>query len=225
MRLLSIVAAIALTGVFITSAYADIVSLTPNAFGGGLEYAKNGPPDKWIEIQGWDWEVEAESSWVRTGVVSLNPPPLGGSSVSPFTDTGSLSIGITGLPPSAPQSIVHSMTVLQAHSPLSQIGHLVLDTEILQMDYAFTHPILGPLMFRESPTLMSLGQATVTDLGGGQFRISSFFEVFLELSIDGGQSWVPSTTGASRWEVVPAPGAAALLGLGGLVATRRRRGS
>jgi hypothetical protein len=50
----------------------------------------------------------------------------------------------------------------------------------------------GGLMIRESPSLASSGQTTITDLGGGQFKIDSFFDVFTELSLDGGQSWHPS---------------------------------
>jgi hypothetical protein len=50
------------------------------------------------------------------------------------------------------------------------------------------------MMIRESPTLASTGQTTITDLGGGQFRIDSFFDVFTELSLDGGQSWSPSNS-------------------------------
>ena len=51
----------------------------------------------------------------------------------------------------------------------------------------------GGTLIRESPTRQSLGQTQITDLGGGQFRIDSFFDVFTELSVDGGQTWLPST--------------------------------
>ena len=30
--------------------------------------------EKWIEIQGWDWEVEAESSWTKGGGASVGKP-------------------------------------------------------------------------------------------------------------------------------------------------------
>jgi len=63
---------------------------------------------------------------------------------------------------------------------------------------------------------------TVTPLAGGLFQISSYFDIFFELSTDGGLNWAPSTNGPTHLELVPAPGAAALLGLGGLMATRRR---
>ena len=33
--------------------------------------------EKWIEIQGWDWEVEAESSWTKGGGASVGTPNPG----------------------------------------------------------------------------------------------------------------------------------------------------
>jgi hypothetical protein len=49
------------------------------------------------------------------------------------------------------------------------------------------------VMIRESPTLASLGQHRIIPLGGGQYAIDSFFDVFTELSLDGGQTWKPSS--------------------------------
>src|SRR5262249_29938883 len=43
------------------------------------------------------------------------------------------------------------------------------------------------------PTLQSTGQTKITSLGGGGFRIDSFFDVFTETSTDGGASWSPSS--------------------------------
>ncbi len=47
----------------------------------------------------------------------------------------------------------------------------------------------GSVMIRESPTLPSLGRAT---MHGSPPDISSFFDVFFELSVDGGQTWSPA---------------------------------
>ena len=72
----------------------------------------------------------------------------------------------------------------------------------------------GGILIRESPTLQSQGQTTITSIGGGQFRIDSFFDIFTELSIDGGQTWIPSN-GATRVELgTPEPGTSLLIGLG-----------
>ena len=68
------------------------------------------------------------------------------------------------------------------------------DTEMLQLD------LNGgcALMVRESPTLQSTGKTAITDLGGGQFKIDSFFDIFTELSTDCGQTWHPSTNAAGN---------------------------
>src|SRR5687768_16531497 len=49
----------------------------------------------------------------------------------------------------------------------------------------------GTLRIRESPTRQSLGRTSIRSLPGGTYRIDSFFDVFVELSIDDGQTWRP----------------------------------
>jgi hypothetical protein len=56
---------------------------------------------------------------------------------------------------------------------------------------------------RESPTLTSGGITDIADVGGGLYYIDSFFDVYTELSIDGGQ-WMAQTTQAGRMTLVPA---------------------
>jgi hypothetical protein len=86
-------------------------------------------------------------------------------------------------------------------------------SEMLAMNLSGTSPF-GPFMLRESPTLASVGQTTVTDLGGGQYNVNSFFDVFTELSLDGGASWIPSAASA-RMTLVPEPSQFLLMALGG----------
>jgi hypothetical protein len=57
---------------------------------------------------------------------------------------------------------------------------------------------------RESPSKASEGKTKVDDLGGGQFEIDSFFDVFVELSIDGGP-FQQQTNEPLRMELVPEP--------------------
>ncbi len=76
-----------------------------------------------------------------------------------------------------------------------------IETEILSLE--LTGGTLPPLVrLRESPTLASRGQIISTDLGGGQYQIDSFFDVFTELSLDGGATWMPGSP-ASRSHLVP----------------------
>ena len=57
------------------------------------------------------------------------------------------------------------------------------------------------IQLRESPTLQSLGVTDIWDLGGGLYEIDSFFDVFTELSVDGGP-WTAQTTEAARITLV-----------------------
>jgi hypothetical protein len=75
------------------------------------------------------------------------------------------------------------------------------DTEIISM--SLTGDVGGiSIQIRESPALSSVGQTTVTDTGGGQWEIDSFFDVFTEISIDGGP-FQPQTNPAGRIILVP----------------------
>jgi HYR domain len=47
-------------------------------------------------------------------------------------------------------------------------------------------------MIRESPTRASKGFTSVRPLAAGGFMVGSFFDIFTEISLDGGKSWSPS---------------------------------
>lgn len=49
------------------------ISLFDKADGESTEAGK----EKWIEVQGWDWTVEAESSWTKGGGASVGKPVPG----------------------------------------------------------------------------------------------------------------------------------------------------
>lgn len=93
-------------------------------------------------------------------------------------------------------------------------------TEMLQLDISGGSFPPGQIM-RESPTLPSVGQTTITDLHNGNFRIDSFFDVFTELSVDGGANWFPAS--GPLHIVLPEPGSLSALAVASLTLLRRRR--
>ncbi|MBX7209617.1 MAG: choice-of-anchor D domain-containing protein [Verrucomicrobiaceae bacterium] len=66
----------------------------------------------------------------------------------------------------------------------------VLDLEVLSLS-ATSLP--GGIMIRESPTLQSTGQHTIRQVPSGNYYVSSFFDVFTEISADGGATWIPGS--------------------------------
>lgn len=77
------------------------------------------------------------------------------------------------------------------------------DTEMVSM--SLTGDVGGiPIEIRESPVRSSEGETRVDDIGGGQFEIDSFFDVFTEVSIAGGP-FQPQTNAAVRMDLHDAP--------------------
>ena len=72
-----------------------------------------------------------------------------------------------------------------------QPGFTFYDTEMLQLDISGGNLPPG-MRLLESPTLASTGKTAISPASGGGFVIDSFFDVFTELSTDGGGSWNPS---------------------------------
>jgi hypothetical protein len=155
------------------------------------------------------------------GSAILNP--VGPDEVEHFVSDLNGMVSVSG-------AVILPPTALQMSGPVDTIVHGkvgnvtgTFQTEMLSMDLSGTTPF-GAVMVRESPTLPSLGNTSITDIGGGNFHIDSFFDVFTELSIDGGQTWIPQSDGPTHVVLcVPEPGCMSLLGLGGLLLVRRRK--
>ncbi len=150
------------------------------------------------------------------------PPSVPGSmNTDVFASTLLGTLTTNGLNPtaiSAPAGVSVNVTFV------SEVGALrTFNTEITQFDVSGGN--LPPnIRLRQSATQPTLGQTTVQDLGGGRFRIDSFFDVFTDLSLDGGQTWIPSDrSGHVELQALPEPSTVLLLGMGvGLLAARRR---
>jgi hypothetical protein len=124
---------------------------------------------------------------------------------------------------------------VQLYGPVSvlikdyHVGDLgAFQTEMLSM--TLSNPVLPGILVRESPTLASTGSTSISSdpsVGAGNVRIGSFFDIFTELSLDGGQNWQAQTNGAARVTLqsnIPEPATLSLFAAGlGLLGLRRRK--
>ena len=78
------------------------------------------------------------------------------------------------------------------------------DTEMLALNIQGGDLPPG-VMLRESPTLPSRGSTQITPQADGTYRIGSFFDIFVEVSLDGGQTWSPAQAPARVELVCDAP--------------------
>ena len=82
---------------------------------------------------------------------------------------------------------------------------------------------------RLEPAAGGTGSTTTTDLGGGMFNIHSFFDVFTDLSIDGGTTWTPGNGVMLTLQSIPEPSTWIMLVTAGVMVpayvrwSRRRR--
>jgi hypothetical protein len=147
--------------------------------------------------------------------VSFPPPAPGMHDVHNFPSQIDCFVSFDGVNYS-PFSTSASVTVYIA-SGIDSGNTRNFDTEMLGLDASLG----GGVMIRESPTLASTGQTSITDNGNGTYMIDSFFDVFTELSVDGGMTWMPDLNGPARMTLTPEPATLLLLGLGGLVLRKR----
>ena len=119
----------------------------------------------------------------------ITPPPLNGTAIysnaNTFVDLEfSLDNGASWTPGRASGGVAASIRHTQDTG-----GTQLFDTEMLSLNIANA---AAGFQLRESPTRQSLGKHTVRPGNNGNYFVSSFFDVFLDLSIDGGASWVPA---------------------------------
>src|SRR5436190_7909445 len=135
---------------------------------------------------------------------SFPPPPLLGTTTHSFGSTVNMNVSVDGGTTFNPFSAPAAVTV-KVDSTSDVGSSRFFDTEMLQLDISGGTLPAG-VMFRESPTKASLGRTSVRqDPATGQNYISSFFDVFTELSTDGGASWSPQTNHSGDVSLPPVP--------------------
>jgi hypothetical protein len=144
--------------------------------------------------------IRESPSKASLGKTSIQPMPGGGYHIDSFFDV---------------------FTELSV-APGTPVPEGTFDTEMLSMDLRGVSPD-GPFMIRESPTLPSLGHTSIKRQSNGLYHIDSFFDIFTELSLDGGQTWVPGNGRMTQRHAVPLPAAVwgGGVALAGVVLRRR----
>ncbi|MBA4312083.1 MAG: hypothetical protein C0417_05595 [Chlorobiaceae bacterium] len=107
-----------------------------------------------------------------------------------FSASSDFSVSLDG---GSTWQIVHSPVSLSIDiaNVADSVGVGLYEAEVLSMNISGGSLMAG-IMIRESPTLKSRGRLIVDTLVSG-YTMSSFFDIFTEVSFDGGGSWSPST--------------------------------
>lgn len=152
---------------------------------------------------------------VFTELQQIAPPGPGTTSIDSFFDVFTeIGLSLPGGLSQIRESPTRQSTIRTTNSGPTPTGDgTVFDTEMLSLD--LSGGTLPPgLLIRESPTLPSLGKTSIRESPTlGLYHIDSFFDVFTELSIDGGQTWTPAD-GPMHLTGVPEPSTLTLAGLG-----------
>lgn len=126
-------------------------------------------------------DVRVDSGMLHAFAKSGQPPRRGQTT---SVQTGAL-LDMTGfaggsqVSESAPALMEFSVTNVSGGGKVKDYS-----AELSQLDVAGSR-----FMLRESPSFRSVGGVQTTRVPGGNFRIVSFFDVFVDVSVDGGATW------------------------------------
>ena len=123
---------------------------------------------------------------------SVEPPnEVGGSVLSTYLATF---VGELVLQPSVAGSVVtHALTVqarMAERITLSETrgSAQTFSTELVTFELRGSG-MPDNIVVRESSDLVSAGVTTITAVSGGMNRVESYYDVWLEISLDGGRTW------------------------------------
>ena len=119
------------------------------------------------------------------------PQRVGETVLSEYTATfvGELTLK----PPVVASTVTHPLTVLARMSESITLTGVsgdvrTFDTELVTFELQGT-AMPDNIMVRESPDHESAGLTTITSVSGGESRVETHYDVWLEISLDAGRSW------------------------------------
>jgi hypothetical protein len=174
----------------------DIIPTTPKHF-----FQQNLlPPTNGMYVSPAQWHAMYQNGIIisniahRVFTAGILPPPPGGPVTHTFGSTLefelSLNSGLTWSPVIMPVTT----TVLIGSNSTSS-GYSVYTNRMTGLTGSG-----GGVQIRQSPSLVSQGQTCIKPIQGG-YMISSFFDIYTEVSTDGGVSWKPATNGPAHVEL------------------------
>ncbi len=130
--------------------------------------------------------IHIQKEWRMKDFSMCQPlPPPGGSQVHTYTGNASFKFSNN-----SGDSFFDVFTEVSCVTQIAygsvEGGRTVYNTEMLAMN--LSNP---SVMMRESPTRQSTGKTTVREVAP-DYYISSFFDIFTEISVDGGATWIPA---------------------------------
>jgi len=141
------------------------------------------------------WTIVGDiSEHANFGGTNAPPPPPNTTQTHQFPSTVTLGLSTDGGASFHCLTAPAQTTVSLSHTNDNGCTNFY-GTEMLQLDISGGGLPAGA-MIRQSPTRRSLGQLTVQPAAGGGYLMSSFFDIWPELSLDNGVTWSPATNAA-----------------------------
>ena len=168
--------------------------LTPNPALPPTDGVYRSPAQVWAEYVGPNLEIVLQDARNRP---LADPPPVvttvGADEVQSFqmmaTGTAIITMGGSAGEP-VPVELTGPVETVAINKAGQTTGNF--QAEIVSMSLSGYIPDIGTIAMQESPQMPSRGQISIEEADPG-FLIESFFDLFTELSIDGGETWMAST--------------------------------